>query len=339
MPCEKLTLLREVNARVLRQCVISPGSSDSEIPMKLESLKENYAQTRIFLVHMIASVSSKLFLQAKKSGMMDEGYAWIVTEGLSSLLDPVHSKAINSMEGVLGLRPFIPSYRKLQVSKLKSSIKGQNLFGLWAYDTIWAVATAIEKAGMAHFGFTTLNTSENEVDIAALGTFEDGQKLLNALLNTTFDGASGEFHLVKGQLQPSTFEIFNVVGKHERIIRYWIQTKGLRRDLNDNDNKNAFTEFINVENETDVNGGPKISGFSYEVFMVVLGVLKFPFPHKFIPFGENGAIAATYDELLYKIKYQVYDAVVGDIAIVGNRSTYVDFMLPYSESGVSMGFW
>ncbi|XP_031252118.1 glutamate receptor 2.8-like [Pistacia vera] len=70
--------------------------------------------------------------------------------------------------------------------------------------------------------------------------------------------------------------------------------------------------------------------------MAVLGVLKFPLPHKYIPFGENGAIAGTYDELLYKIKYQVYDAVVGDVEIVANRSTYVDFTLPYSESGVSM---
>ncbi|KAJ0090383.1 hypothetical protein Patl1_14380 [Pistacia atlantica] len=171
---------------------------------------------------------------------------------------------------------------------------------------------------MAHSGFTTSNTGENEVDIAALGTFEDGRKLLNALLNRTFDGVSGEFHLVKGQLQPSTFEIFNVVGKHERIIGYWTQTKGLQRDLNDNGNKavnsklknpvwpgdntinppnnkfrigipvrNVFTEFINVENETDVNDEHKISRFSYEVFMVVLDVLEFSLPHKFIPFGKK----------------------------------------------------
>ena len=33
---------------------------------------------------------------------------------------------------------------------------------------------------------------------------------------------------------------------------------------------------------------------------------------------------------------QVYDAVVGDTTIVANRSLYVDFTLPYTESGVSM---
>ena len=33
---------------------------------------------------------------------------------------------------------------------------------------------------------------------------------------------------------------------------------------------------------------------------------------------------------------QKFDAVVGDTTIVANRSSYVDFTLPYSESGVSM---
>ena len=33
---------------------------------------------------------------------------------------------------------------------------------------------------------------------------------------------------------------------------------------------------------------------------------------------------------------QKFDAVIGDTTIVANRSSYVDFTLPYSESGVSM---
>ena len=32
----------------------------------------------------------------------------------------------------------------------------------------------------------------------------------------------------------------------------------------------------------------------------------------------------------------MYDALVGDITIVANRSKFVDFTLPYTESGVSM---
>ena len=33
---------------------------------------------------------------------------------------------------------------------------------------------------------------------------------------------------------------------------------------------------------------------------------------------------------------QRFDAVVGDTTIIANRSLYVDFTLPYTESGVSM---
>lgn len=33
---------------------------------------------------------------------------------------------------------------------------------------------------------------------------------------------------------------------------------------------------------------------------------------------------------------QNYDAAVGDITIIANRSRFVDFSLPYTESGVSM---
>lgn len=33
---------------------------------------------------------------------------------------------------------------------------------------------------------------------------------------------------------------------------------------------------------------------------------------------------------------QNYDAVVGDVTIIANRSLYVDFTLPYTASGVSM---
>lgn len=33
---------------------------------------------------------------------------------------------------------------------------------------------------------------------------------------------------------------------------------------------------------------------------------------------------------------QNFDAVVGDVTITANRSNYVDFTLPYTESGVTM---
>lgn len=38
----------------------------------------------------------------------------------------------------------------------------------------------------------------------------------------------------------------------------------------------------------------------------------------------------------FLINEQNYDAVAGDVTIVGNRSQYVDFTLPFTESGIAM---
>ncbi|KAJ4709395.1 Glutamate receptor [Melia azedarach] len=201
---------QEVNIRVPYRSVISPNFNDSEIFLELKKLREK--KSTIFVVHMTAALGSKLFKQAKIARMMSEGYAWIVTEGLSILLDPVGYKQMDSMQGVLGVRPHIQVSRRLEHFKLTNGLVGEslNLFGLWAYETIWAIAMAVEKSGIANSNFLKPNTSKSRVDLAALGTFEMGPKLLNTLLNTTFDGLGGNFQLVNGQLESSAFEIFNV---------------------------------------------------------------------------------------------------------------------------------
>lgn len=323
--------LQEFDTRVRYRSVVSSNANDNEILMELEKLKKN--PTTIFLVHMTAPLSSKLFKQAKIAGMMSEGYAWIATQGLSTLLDPV--KDMESMQGVLGLRPYIPNSKKLEHFKLRwiksadkpdGSAGGSNLFGLWAYDTVWAIAMAVERAGIENSSFLKSNTSKSRVDIAALGTFEMGAKLLDTLINTTFEGLSGNFHLVNGQLEPSAFEIFNVIGTSERVIGYWTKEKELLSELNDNNGRatnnlknpiwpgntidqprklkigvpvrEGFTEFIKVvENK---NKTTQVSGFCYDMFHAVLQVLEFPLPYEFVPFHDG-----SFDELLHKIEKQV----------------------------------
>jgi ionotropic glutamate receptor len=85
---------------VAYRSVIPPSSNNTEISKELNKLKEQY-HTRIFIVHMAASLGSKLFVLANKAGMMKEGYAWIFTAGLPALLEPMHSKVMYSMQGVV----------------------------------------------------------------------------------------------------------------------------------------------------------------------------------------------------------------------------------------------
>nr|POF12588.1 glutamate receptor 2.7 [Quercus suber] len=221
--------LQVIDTRVPYRCVIPPSSNNTEIIKELNKLKENYI--RIFLVHMTASLGSKFFALAKNAEMMSEGYAWMVTEGLSSFLDPMSSKVLDSMQGVLEIRPYLTPSKHLEdferkwkrnLTSIQAKIKSTtslNLFGLWAYDTIWALAMAVEKAGM-HSRFLKQNASGCNADLAALDIFENGIRLRNTVVNTRFDGLSGNFGLVNGQLEPSTFEVFNVIGKTEINIGY-----------------------------------------------------------------------------------------------------------------------
>uniref|UniRef100_A0A2N9H3K9 Ionotropic glutamate receptor C-terminal domain-containing protein n=1 Tax=Fagus sylvatica TaxID=28930 RepID=A0A2N9H3K9_FAGSY len=328
--------LQEIDTRVPYRSVIPPSSNNTEIIEELNKLKANH--TRIFIVHMTASLGSKLFVLANNAEMMKEGYAWILTEGLSSLLDPMGSKVMDSMQGVLGIRPYIPPSKHLEDFKRKwkrnlttsSKRISFNLFGLWAYDTVWALAMAVEKAGVVHSSFLKQNASNSNVDLAALGISE--------------------------------------MGNTERIIGYWTRQKGFSQDLNDTRKeaystskdklkqpiwpgytieqptklrigvpvRRGFEEFLKVEWHSNTNK-PSISGFSIDVFLAVKDALHFPLPYEFIPYMNTDRQSnGTYDELLYQITIQKYDAVVGDTTIVANRSLYVDFTLPYSESGVSM---
>ncbi|PRQ37562.1 putative periplasmic binding protein-like I [Rosa chinensis] len=194
------------------------------------------------------------------------------------------------------VRPYIPMSKELEdlVLRMKrfrfrksSKISGVNLFGLWAYDTVWALAMAVEKVGIA-----------SSVDPASLGT---GQNLLEAILDLKFENLSGNF----------------------RIIGYWNQKKGLSRKLNgatDLDKrktlekpiwpgyttdipptkklkigvplKQGFNEFLKFENNH------HISGFSADIFFAAVKQLPFSLSYEFSNFS------GTYDELLYQIYLQ-----------------------------------
>ncbi|ONI33013.1 hypothetical protein PRUPE_1G399800 [Prunus persica] len=100
--------------------------------------------------------------------------------------------------------------------------------------------------------------------------------------------------------------------------------------------KVAFTEFVKVAKNHSTNT-TDVTGFSIDVFKAALEVLPYDLPFDFIPFAKpDGTSAGTYNDLVYQVYLEEFDAVVGDITITANRSLYVDFTMPYTESGVVM---
>ncbi|XP_034890040.2 glutamate receptor 2.8 [Populus alba] len=100
--------------------------------------------------------------------------------------------------------------------------------------------------------------------------------------------------------------------------------------------KDGFSEFVKVTRDPSSNT-TTVTGYSIDVFDSVVKALPYALPYEYIPFAKpDGETAGTYNDLIYQVYLKNFDAVVGDTTIVFNRSQYVDFTLPYTESGVSM---
>ncbi|XP_028773668.1 glutamate receptor 2.9-like [Neltuma alba] len=103
----------------------------------------------------------------------------------------------------------------------------------------------------------------------------------------------------------------------------------------------GFVQFVDLQlNSSNKNQVVKATGFSIDVFEAVIAYLKslhYNISFEFRAFvGAHGNSAGNYDALVYQIFEGKYDAVVGDVAIVANRSKYVDFTLPYRPADMRM---
>ncbi|KAL3366330.1 hypothetical protein AABB24_011151, partial [Solanum stoloniferum] len=379
--------LLEINTLVSYRSGISPSANDDQILRELYKLKT--MQTRVFIVHLQENLASRLFLKAKEAGMMNSGYAWIITDVLTSLLDLVDTSVIeSSMQGVLGVKSYVPRSNELDMftRRWRKRFRQEypdmdqvelNVFGLWAYDSITLLAEAVEKVGTTAIPkLKKPDTRENLTDLDALGTSEVGSLLIDSMQNTELkSGLSGDFRIVDRELQPSPYQIVNIIGKGEKVVGFWTEKDGISHKLKMNGktaktnnkqlgviiwpgestivprgweiptsgkklrvgvpDKGGLEQFIKVERD------PKTqaviaTGLGPDVFKEVILSLPYAVPYEFIPFPiAHSPTSQNYDDLVHKITSKEYDAVVGDVTILASRSEYVDFTLPFSESSIS----
>ncbi|KAI9116013.1 hypothetical protein K1719_012943 [Acacia pycnantha] len=343
VPCLS-NVLKEKGIQMVNVTAID---SDTKINSTLDEL--NKMRVHLYLVHMSMDFGTRFIKWAEDRHMMDEGYAWILTQELSSLTDPQASpgKPLKGfMQGALGIRPMESNktwFRRNSESCFKLGFNSSlTIYGWWAYHTVEALATALEK----------------------LGTENNGKKLGKEIWATNFTGRSSghsglNFSLSKGQLDQSVFEVYNVIGTRERIIGSWSPGTGLVKTSGDSQLKdplwpgdtldkppklrigvprtNFSPEFVNVDIYN--SSKPLIYGFAITVFLKAVDVLPFPLKnYDFVPLpNQSRSDPMTYDDLLCKqMKDENLDAIIGDITIVENRTNCVDFTLPYLESSVAM---
>ncbi|WOL15154.1 glutamate receptor 2.1-like [Canna indica] len=333
------------------------STTNKQIQEELHLLRN--IQSRIFIVHASLELSHRITLMAKKENMMTEGYAWIMTCGLADYLSLMNFSSIDAMQGILSISQYVPESQKINDFMVRwhkkfyhnnQSFKVNQLgsFGLLAYDTTWALAMAAETA--------SLSSSGHEINMTKPKT------LLNVISNMKYDGISGKFSMENAQLNVTTFQIVNVIGNWGKKIGLWTSANGFSKSMNSKkiltgilwpgDSLSipktlavppkdsmlriavpitTFSELVNYEwnPRTQRNG----SGFCIEVFDLVMASLDDAPSYEYIMFNHSG----SYDDLVYQVYIQKFDAVVGDVTINANRSLYVDFTVPFvGQEGVSI---
>ncbi|KAI4323973.1 hypothetical protein L6164_023542 [Bauhinia variegata] len=355
--------LQEANIHVSYHAVIPHSPDDNHVVQELQKLTT--LTTRVFIVHMSPMLGSRLFAFAREIGMMSEGYVWILTAEMTNQLASLNSSISVTMQGVLGASSYFPKAKEFQDFEIRSKIKFEqenpktigrelNIFCLWAYDAVTALAMAVEKGRVKEFGFQKASTnSSNTTDFETLGISLSGPKLGESPSKTRFEGLSGDFSLVDGEVNSSIFQIINVIGDGKKEVVFWTPENGLRRNLDstkrDTNTSTYSTSKTNlaliiwpgdsssVPEGLDLLANEKILRIGCSnVFKVVMDALSYHVPYEFFPFNpghyDNFSTGSFYDDLILEVYHGKFDAAVGDITTRAQRSQYVDFTLPFTTN-------
>uniref|UniRef100_A0A7N0ZSM0 Glutamate receptor n=1 Tax=Kalanchoe fedtschenkoi TaxID=63787 RepID=A0A7N0ZSM0_KALFE len=380
--------LAEVHCSISSRAVLKPQMSRDDITDKL--VQVGSVRTRIIVLHVPVASGLMVFDVAYLLNMTRNGYVWIATSWLSTIIDtdgPLPAEVRKKIQGVLTLRmhtqdsklkrSFFSRWKNLTSTEAFSDAPGLNMYGLYAYDTVWLIANALDSffkdggnvsftnVGKLYDGGSTL------FNLDKLKIFDGGDLLLNKIEQINVTGIAGPISFTLDRhLSSPAYEILNVIGSEYRGIGYWSNLSGLSvlppealysKEANlssttpqlsvviwpgettvkphgwastDNaelkiavPNRVTYTELVSMD------GQGTFNGFCIAVFEAVLKLLPYPVSYKLMPFGD-GKINPNYTELLLLIAAGEYDAAVGDIAIVSDRVTLVDFTYPFFPGGL-----
>jgi ionotropic glutamate receptor len=242
--------LAEKRCKISYKAPLSPNLNREDIRNAL--LQVALMESRVIILHIYATWGLEVLDEAKKivsgpNGMMGNGYVWIATDWLSTVLDTdssLFSATTDRSQGVLTLRMHTPDsdlkrklvsrWSKLTIENANKSLFGLNTYGMYAYDTVLHLAHALDDFFNQGNNISFSNdTSLTEFDggnlhFDAMSIFNGGSQLRKNILEVNTSGVTGTIKFTPdGNLIHPSYEVINVIGTGVRTIGYWSNSSGL----------------------------------------------------------------------------------------------------------------
>ncbi|KAJ9565847.1 hypothetical protein OSB04_001813 [Centaurea solstitialis] len=343
--------LETVNSEIEHRLVIphftSPFDPKETIRDGLVNVSRT-KQSRVFIVlRSSLPTITRVFEEANKLGLIGRDSVWILGDTFSSFLDSVDPSVFRLVQGALGVKTSnYPEEDKFEAG----------IHAIRAYDSIETISRALDHLGV-------LNDTNNDFP----------KKLLDTVLSSNFSGLTSMIAFQDGKLSSRPYQVFrlvNIIGKSYKELGFLSPEFGFSNNFGlgghanlrqlpihwpgdlvtripkgwamPNDNKKmkigvptdtSFDRFVKVEwigslNET------KYTGFCIDVFKLVVATLEEKYGYTLTYEFVNHT--SSYNDMVDQVYYKNYDGVVGDVTILANRSKYVEFTQPFTESGLSM---
>ncbi|KAG6657805.1 glutamate receptor 3.7-like [Carya illinoinensis] len=217
-----------------------------------------------------------------------------------------------------------------------------------------------------------LKMNSTKVQLSKLRVFDGGSLLRGKLLKTNFTGLTGQVQFNEDQSMVSgSYDVINI-DDQIAVVGYWSNSSGFSilapENLKSEENNNSHLDqklknvtwpggskerprgWVIADDErplrigvpyrasfvdfaTKLNNSHKMRGYCIDVFLEARKLVPYYVPYIFEPFGD-GHSNPSYNDLVQKVEDEVFDAAVGDIAIVTNRTKIVDFSQPYATTGL-----
>ncbi|TXG55687.1 hypothetical protein EZV62_020943 [Acer yangbiense] len=311
--------LQEKDIHISYKSSLDVSSDDNNIIEKIQKLMAS--EQKVFVVHMSPMLTFRFYMNAKNLGMMREGYAWIMTvKSMDYLHSNMGSSVTESMQGVIGLKSYIPASKELYnftsrwsntfSAEHNMEIKDLNVFCIRAYDVAWALAKAAERARPKICSRRNADDrlSLNLMDLESITTSTHGSILVEEILKQKFKGLSGELKFVNGKLVSNAFEIVNVIGRSgDRRVGHYLaggsakipkgqvmQMSGKKLRIGVVPNS-GFPELVNIHHNLETNT-TTITGFCIDVFRAAIEQLlhQVEYDYTISRWGSEGKIVKQF---------------------------------------------